>query len=296
MELLVVFFHSGPLKMPKTLKSWLHSIAPDQPVEQVVSAWLESKNGDEYYVTDRMPSLMLLPMPVAATWSFRTNVIDTHGICKRYHYSQLREEGLHDPDLNGIDEKFLYPRTSMPDWMVPEPFRREPGATPNELIRSHPDWASVRWIQIRYAPPSYKGILLHLGGQLTLNGGDSRVASMVGVGYGFWDDLILLKNVSASLSLLPSVHEPERTLLVPTAGFGLAFSPIEYLKALHVEAGLAVGLNSEYDDVGSVFAAGLDSRVLPLGFTNAGITCRLKYQWFGFDPTLHGPSLELILQ
>ncbi len=40
-------------------------------------------------------------------------------------------------------------------------------------------------------------------------------------------------------------------------------------------------------------ALGLDSETLPLGFTYAGFTFRLKYQFIFFDKTLHSPMLEI---
>jgi hypothetical protein len=42
-------------------------------------------------------------------------------------------------------------------------------------------------------------------------------------------------------------------------------------------------------------AVGIDSAVLPLGFTHAGITMRLKYVTFLGDQSRRGPAMDLIL-
>jgi hypothetical protein len=294
-ELLAVFYQTGEYLVPTALKSWLNVVTVDIDPDQMVSSWLLSRNGDSYFTEWRMPTLMLLPMPVAASWSFRTQEKDEHGIRRRYHFPQLREEGLHDPDLTAIDREFLYSRSAIPDWLIPPLFLRAKPVAPDSLIRSHPDWASVSWIQNRYAPPSYKGLLIHVGGQLVYSDGDSQTGGIAAIGYGLWDDLLLIKNVSISTAILPSAYEPERLLLVPSAGFGVPFSIIQWFKTLRIDAGAAFGLRSKYDAIGGMFAIGIDSKAWPIHFTNAGLTWRLKYQWFYLDRKLNGPALELIL-
>jgi len=64
---------------------------------------------------------------------------------------------------------------------------------------------------------------------------------------------------------------------------------------MRLEGGVATDLRSRYGDVGGMVAAGFDSKSLPLGFTYAGVTLRLKYQLLFLNRTLHGPSLQLIL-
>jgi len=294
-EVLVVFYQAGEYEMPEELTSWLDSVAPGISPRELVSSWLGDRDGAEYYATLRMPTLLLIPMPITATWSHRTQDQDEHGIRRHHHYPQLRHQGLHDPGLTGEEAEFLYSRTAVPDWLIPAPYLTAPPVHPDSFIKKDPDWASVRWVQNRYAPPSYKGTLIHFGGQVTFRGREGRAGGLVGLGYGLWDDLILLRNVSFSATILPSVHEPRRVLLVPSfgGGFPLGFGR---LKALRSEGGLAIGLRSEFDDIGSMLGIGIDSRVWPLRLTNAGITWRLKYQWFYLDRLLKGPSLELILQ
>jgi hypothetical protein len=83
-----------------------------------------------------------------------------------------------------------------------------------------------------------------------------------------------------------------------TTSFGLAFDlPGDgWVKGLHLEGGVGVGLGENFDDYGPVFGLGIDSRVTPLHFTYAGVTWRVKYQWFSLDAPVSGPSVEMILQ
>ncbi|UCE24479.1 MAG: hypothetical protein JSU74_00060 [Candidatus Zixiibacteriota bacterium] len=293
-EVLVGYCVVRGRKIPSDAYRWLDSIAPGMAPEELVSSWLVDGDGPDYYTAIRMPTLLLLPMPVAASWSRRTASQDEHGIRRRHHFPQLSEPGFHDPDIDGIDTEFLYSIDAMPDWLLPPPFTGTHPVAPDSLVKHQPDWASVRWIQNRWAPPSYKGLLLHFGGQVTSGNGERQLGGLLGIGYGIWDDLIVLRNVSFSAAIMPSVYEPERTLLVPNIGGGLALGNGR-LRALRVEGGFAVGLGSDYDETGGMLSLGIDSRPWPLKVTNAGITLRLKYQWFYFERLLKGPSLEVLV-
>jgi len=295
-EVLVVFYVSAGLDLPESLSDWLEDVAPDASRQDIVSRWLAEHSGPEYYADVHLPSLMCLPIPVSATWSYRTDEIDEHGVRRHHHYPQLREIGFHDPDLRDIDQDFLYSYEAVPNWMVPPPLRGASPTVPHELIKTDPDWASVRWIQKRTAPPSYKGLLVQAGGQLTVRDGYSHTAVSLGLGYGFWDDLLLIKNVSAALTWLPSFHQTERHLLMASFGLGVDLPGDQWPKAFRLEAGAAVGLGEDFNDFGPVFALGLDSRITPLNFTYAGITWRLKYQWFVLDAPVSGPAFEIVLQ
>ncbi|MEE8578275.1 MAG: hypothetical protein V3T31_13565 [candidate division Zixibacteria bacterium] len=294
-ELLTVYCYRQLDGIPGALTIWLDSVTENPTPSDIVDRWLEIHDGADYYRTLQLPTLLLLPMPVSATFSFRTDEKDEHGIRRRFHYPQLREDGFHDPDSAGIDFDFLYPRSAIPDWLVPPPLLSSPSIDPDSLIKFDPDYASVRWIQDRSAPPSYKGLLFHMGGQLTRHVGTTRTNGLFGIGYGIWDDLILLRSVSFSLLMAPSLFDPNRLLMMPTFGGGLATGP-GIVHALRLEAGVAIGLQSSHRETGSMFAVGVDSRVLPFHFTNAGVTCRLKYQWINLDKKIHGPSFELIFQ
>lgn len=294
-EVLAAFFIAREYTMPTALGAWMDSTTPGVTLPDIVSSWLSDEDGAEYYNDRVLPTLLLIPMPVAATWSFRTSERDNFGISKRFHYPQLRDENMRDPDPDGIDADFLYPPSAVPDWLIPAPFVAIPLASPDDLIRNDPDWASVRWIQDRYYHPSYKGVLLHFGAQLLFADGQEQAGGLIGTGYGFWDDLMVLRNVSFSIYLLPSNSEQKRSLLVPSVGGGIPIEIAE-LRALRVEGGMAFGLRSEYNNIGPTLALGLDSRTWPIGDTNLGFSLRLKYQWFYLETTVKGLSVELILQ
>lgn len=295
-ELIAVWYISAGLELPDRLTDWLAAVAPAKTPAEAVGSWLSEHSGQEYYAEVRLPTLMLLPMPVAATWSFRTDEVDSHGVREHHYYPQLQENGLHDPDLSDIDCRYLYPRESVPDWMVPEPLRASSAATAHELVTSSQDWASVRYDQARTAPASYKGLLVQLGGQVTVRRGQGHLGGSIGLGYGLWDDLLLIQNISVAAAFMPSFHEPDHRLLTGSLGLDFDLPGEAWLKALRLEGGVAFGLGHSFNDFGPLFAIGLDSRVMPLGFTYAGATWRLKYQWFSLDTPVSGPALEIILQ
>jgi hypothetical protein len=295
-EVLLVFCVSAGLEVPDTLTEWLSTIAPGLSPAEVATKWMSGHDGAAYYKDVRLPSLMLLPMPVAASWRFRTGVVDEDGELRKHHYPQLKENGLHDPELDNIDVEFLYSKSAVPSWMVPEPLRSGSVAAAHALIRSNPDWTSVRWVQRRNAPPSYKGLLIHLGGQMTVGSDDTRLGGSVGIGYGFWDDLLLVKNVSVSASLLPSFHRPDERLVVLAGGGGLDLPGEGIIKVMRLDIGPALLQTEDATYLGSMLALGVDTRVFPLRFTNAGITLRARYQWFNLDQSVSGPAVELVWQ
>jgi len=290
---LVYFVYDADEDIPESLKQWGESVASGLSLEELVKDWTSTKEGIEYYVELKMPVLLLLPMPVAASWSLRTDEIDEHGIHKRHHYPQLRESGFHDPDLEGIDREFLYPRAAVPDWMVPELLALE---NPAELIKSHPDVASVRFFQTRHFSPSQKGLFFWLGGGAVFKKRGIGFASQVGLGYGLVDNLLLIHRASVELAFIPSFDEGKRKLLVPSLGFGLKLpSPARLWDSYRFEIGYAFGLRSPYKDNGSKIALGIEFPTIPLGFTYAGLTIRLMYQRFSLERTRHGIFLNFLL-
>ena len=295
-EVLATWYLAHGAPLPDSLASWLQAVAPERPASQTVAQWLSNASGVEYYGKFRMPSLMYLPMPVAAAWSYRTDSLDQHGIRIRHYYPQLWEGGLLDPDSKELDADFVYARSSVPTWMIPEPLRTPSTKGADELIRYDPDWASVRYTQRRTAPPSFKGLLLLLGGQMTISEGVGRPGGSVDLGYGFFDDLLLVKNVSVAAAFMPSFHEADDCLLALTGGLGVDLPGNGWPQTIRLDGGLAIGLGEEFNDLGPVFALGLDSKVIPLGVTYAGVSWRVQYQWFSLDPPLSGPAVDLIIQ
>jgi hypothetical protein len=289
-ELFLVYYASaGSGAVPESLKKWWQAVSADTPVGTIVSAAKMTQDGEKYYSTTRLPALLLLPMPVSATWSKRTDKADEHGIHPRKHYPQLREAGFHDPDLATIDTEFLYPRAAVDSSMFLA-FLSSQSA--KDLIKSHPDIASVRYVQERNFPPSFIGPLLSVGGGMAFKEGERGSGTAIGLGYGFFDDYLFVKKFSLEIALMPSLHERRRTLLASALGLGIK---LPWSAALHTEGGHAWGLRAPFEAHGWKFAAGIDSPTIPLGFTYAGLTARLQYQWLWLDPTLHGAFIELIL-
>jgi hypothetical protein len=293
-ELFLVYYVSDDeAEIPEQLERWGQSVASGLSLEELVSQWTSTREGVEYYSVLKMPTLLLLPMPVSATWSVRTDERDEHDIFRRHNYPQLRDLGFHDPDLHGLDQEFLYPRSAIPDWMVPELLDRQ---NPARLIQSHPDLASVRFYQTRNFPPSYKGLLFHLGGGPAFKKRGSGFGSHIGLGYGLIDNLLVVHKSSIDLELMPSFDEGRRSLLVPSLGFGLKLpSPSHLWDAYRFEIGYAIGLRSPYKKDGLKFAFGIEFPTITLGFTYAGLTIRLMYRRFSLERTLHGIFLDFVL-
>jgi len=290
---LVYFVLADDVDIPGRLKQWGQSVASGLSLQELVNQWTSTRDGHDYYSIFKMPSLLLLPMPVSASWSVRADETDEHGIHRRHHYPQLSDPGFRDPDLQGLDREFLYPRSSVPDWMVPDLLTRQ---SPTELIKSHPDVASVRFYQTRNFPPSYKGLIFRIGGGPAFRKRGNGLGSQIGLGYGLADNLLLVQKLSVDLALMPSFDEGRRLLLVPTLGFALKLpSPSHLWDAYRLEFGYALGLRSPYKEDGVKIAFGIEFPTIPLGFTYAGLTIRLMYQRYSLERTLHGIFLDLVL-
>lgn len=259
----------------------------------MVESWLTLRNGGEYYAEVRMPTLLLLPMPVSATWS-RKNAEDKNPRNNhRKHFPQLHEEGLHDPDLEKVNRKFLYHKKDLPSWLIPDWLSKD---GPEKLIRENPDFASVRFVQQSDFPPSYVGLLVTSGGGAVLGRKGKGSGWSFGLGYGVIDEFLLFNKISIEAVWMPGLDEPRRLLLGPSFGLGIKLpfhsDPVE---AVRIENGYFWGLRAPYQANGLKFALGLESRTVPLGFTYSGLTFRLKYQWLWLERTKHGAFLEAVL-
>ena len=292
-ELFLVYYVSTGGGVPERLKKWGQSVSAGMSMQEIVSNWNSNQDGEIYYTSRRMPTLLRLPMPTSGTWSVRTEKIDEYGIHRRMHFPQLRETGFHDPELDGIDVEFLLPRAAVPSWMIPDMLHEK---SPEELIRSDPDFASVRYVQERHFPPSYVGLLFRLGGGVVFKKNDSGLGTSMGLGYGLVEDLLVIQKISVDAVLMPSFDEARRFLFATNFGMGVKLpSLVGLVEASHLEAGYAWGLRRPFKARGFRFAAGLETRTIPVGFTYAGITVRLMYQNIALERTLHGVSLDLIL-
>ncbi|MGH7496895.1 MAG: hypothetical protein ACREOO_31490 [bacterium] len=256
-ELFLVFYVSvGSDTLPKSLKKWWQSIEPSRPPETILQVTTESHGGVTYYTSGQvqLPTLQLLPMPVTATWSIRKDALDTNGFYIREHFPQLRGAGLHDPNDKDIDKAFLYSSAAVPGSMIPlllfSQSKQDSTKSTTDfisnlevqnLIKSHPHFASVHYVQERNFPPSYVGPLFSLGRGMPINASDGRSGTVVGMGYGFCDDFLVLRKVSFEAPFMYSYGHAGGLLLAPTFGMGIGLS---WKFALHSEAGYAWGLRA----------------------------------------------------
>jgi hypothetical protein len=294
-ELLLVWYSRTRRESSPEMQVWADSAAGAGSVRDLIDSWLQILDGEEYLSSLKMPSFMLWPMPVSATWSERTSDTNQYGIRTHRNYSQFREDGFHDPDLSDIDLDFLYSVNEVPDWMVPAPLSLETDS-PGFLIVEDPDWASVRWRQHRSAAPSYKGFLLSVEGNFFRPGSKNYGLISAGAGYGLWDNLLLLNNISAGVFVIPVPPGWNGYYVVPNFGFGLPVLGWTRLKGVHFSGGMAIGGGEKSHDLGALLAVGVDSRVYWSARINIGVTFRAKYRWLMVDELLHGPTLEVIIQ
>ena len=292
-ELLLVYFTSQiNVDIPINLREWAESITPAITPKELSNLWVTSTNGVKYYSEIKMPALLFIPMPIAAVWSVRTKLKDQYGIHVRKYYPQLIEERFHDPDLTEIDDGFLYSKNSMPVWMIPEFL---PNDTLQNLIRNCSDVASVRYVQDRYIPPSYMGYLLSISGSLQSINRKNIFGASVGFGWGFSDEFLFILNKPAffvsAIKLLDNNHD---WLLMANFGLGIN-TPIFSIIFPHIECGFVRGFQSSVSENGGMYAFGFDYETIPLGFTYAGLTVRLKYQFLFLNTTIRSPTLEIIL-
>ena len=291
-EVFLVYFVSNDIEIPQQMSKWAKSIDSRLNPGEFVELWINTHSGGKYFSEIRMSALLCIPMPIAATWSVRTEYIDNYGIHKRKHYPQLSEEKFHDPDLNEIDTMFLYSRSSMPNWMIPEFL---PNDTLQNLIRYHPDVASVRYRQNRFLPPSYQGFLLSAGGTTVFSNDKNKFGASLGIGWGVADEfLFIITKPSLIVSAMYLFSDNREWLLMADIGFGIN-TPVFGIFYPRIDFGYSRGFQSPYKGSAGKIALGLDSESLLLGFTYAGLTFRLKYQFIFFDEILHSPVLEIIL-
>ncbi len=291
-ELFLVYYTSlGNIELPEHLDGWAQSIADGTTIEKLSDSWAVSNDGDKYYSEIKMPALLCIPIPVAATWSVHTERKDEYGYYKRKHYPQLKEDKFHDPDLKDIDEDFLYSKKSIPGWMIPEFL---PNDTLTNLIRYQPDIASVRYIQNRSLPPSLTGHLLNAGGAIVFNKDNYLNGAFLGTGWGFADIFLVMIKPSVNISAMRFFGRNEGWLLMGDLGFAINVPVFSVLNP-RFDIGYIWGFQSPYEGGAGKFSLGLESETLPLGFTYAGLTFRIKSQFLFFRKTLYSQVLEVVL-
>lgn len=288
-ELLAVLLAAGDGELPDAMADWTYeNVGIDW--QDVVSGWTDVRDGVEYYKDLHLPTLLLVPMPISATWSVRTG-----GVGERFDYPQLADSGLHDPTLDDREKNALYERSAMPSWLVYRKLRRTP---PRELIRSDPEVASVRYLQDRSYPPAFAGLLVSAASGWATRQRGRGVVDGVGLGYGLLDEFTVVRKVSVNLDFYPSYDEADRMLLSPSVQLALKLPfhvPFRLIDTGRFETGWAWGLKEAFDANGFRFGWGLEPATIPLGFTNAGVTVRVKYQWMFLETRKAGPQIELVL-
>ena len=117
------------------LKRFIPEDTPVEKIRETIKKWTSIEKIENYYSNDTggMPTLLLLPMPISATWSERLPEKDDHDIHRRFHYPQLRDEELHDPSLKN---KPLYAKKDVPQWLIPMQLTDKDA---DYLIKMHPN-------------------------------------------------------------------------------------------------------------------------------------------------------------
>jgi len=295
-ELMLVYFLShAESELPLASSDWCPEPTTGASGEAMVRHWLQVRDGVEYYSVMKMPALVRLPMIMTAAWRLKQGEKERNGIRRARYFLQFREEGLHDPDLGGIDLDFLYSRSAVPDWLV---FPELETSTPASLIRSNKDVASVRFIQDRSKPPSFMGGLLIAGVGYMGRGTTFEFTPTYGVGFGLVDEFIPFRRlpnlcrISLEITYQPSVAKHRRKILSPSLAFQIH---VPRKVRFHFETGFAYGLESPYTNNGVFAAIGLCTPTVPLGFTYIGFITRLKYKVLYVDEVLGGVFLEIVL-
>jgi len=258
--------------------------------------------GPEWLTRVRLAALLRIPTVAVATWSVRTDSLDPHGLRARYHYPQLRETGGHDPTLEPDEVRRLPPVAAVPDWMVaPEMFRTDPLV----LVREHPDYASARFVQPERPPPSYRGVVLSVGWVHYDRAGDSDGHARYGLGYSPpGESGLLIQRLSIdAVSFEPITSDGPRAVALSVGfnlklpGLGVWDGPwLRWLEHTRVSAGHAWDSLKDPHADGARYTAGLESSVLPLGFTDAAVCLRLEAEWWRFRDPRHGLALTVVMQ
>lgn len=293
LELVLVFLAAGDGDLPDGVSDWVYeNIGFDW--QDVVVGWPALLDGVEYYDELHLPTLMQIPMPISATWSVDTGISGSLS-AERFHYPQLADSGYHDTTLDDSERRALYRRADMPRWLVYSKLRQR---SPEDLIREDATVASVRYMQKRDYDPAMAGIIISGSfGWATYQKADGAIYG-AGIGYGVFDDLTILNKLSVILNVYPGYDESDRILLSPALQFGIVLpgEPLGLFARNHIEMGWAWGVSEDpLDSNGFRFGLGLDPWTIPFGFTNAGVTIRLKYQWMFLESVKDGPQVEFIL-
>jgi hypothetical protein len=294
-ELVLTYLAAGQrVPPPDGLAHWASAEGLDDEARRP-ERWLAIAPGRLYYESLRMPSLVRIPMASVGTWSVRLDDVDSTGLHARHHFPQLRDPGMHDFALEGVDDEFLIARASVPDWLV---WPRLGENNPSQLIRSDPTVASVWLVQERHRKPSYRGFLLSAGGLQAMQGPDIGTSWTLGVGYGFVDELLPLRSlpsmgrVSAEVFYQSNMGGGSRSIISP--GMALQIDLPRFMN-LHMDTGYAWGIEQPLTRTGMRVGIGVATETEAIGVTYAGLSLRARYQWLFLEEIVSGLVVEMVL-
>jgi hypothetical protein len=280
---------------PPPLRAWLEEHSPVEDAASWRDRWMESWAGAAYYETLRLPSLLRIPWAISATWSVRDPARVEYGIASRRQWPQLRDPGGHDPELAPHILRWLPAGDEVPEWLH---LPRLDSTNAQALILRDPDLASVRFQQRRTLVPSFKGGLLEFGVGSSLRGGDSQWLLSGGLGWGFVDQLLPLRQllIFQRVSVEARGHwAPDSPDAYGVYALATQFDSGKIRGAVHLELGVADGWGGYYSGWGLHLSVGLASRSVKLpGFYLGGAT-RLRYSLGYMGEAVHSIFLDLLV-
>ncbi|MDX1700259.1 MAG: hypothetical protein R3250_06555, partial [Melioribacteraceae bacterium] len=286
-------FHKSVSNGP--LPSYLQEFEKQVPADQPSGYWLGNESGHVYYKQMKMPSLLCLPSPLPASWSKRSEEIDSFGIAKRIHKPQFAEPGQHDPDDALIELDFLPKRNSVPEFLVFDEFKNNPTVdSTRKIIKNNPNIASVRYNQEWTYQPSYKGLLLSTAAMKMFR--DGQDAFSFGIGFGLTQDLFLLKNISLHAHYIHVEDVEDIDILSLEFGCSLPL-PGKVFDGIRLEFGKTHAYGKGFNLKNHSIASGIEFGAIPLGFTYSAIRFRLMIKRITVEPNpFGGILLQMILQ
>ncbi len=296
-----LIYSVGQNAVPKTLADWGERVLGEDYQTKVVD-WTPCRDGGYYYETARLPALMMLPMPVGAAWSVRSEERDRGGLAKRDYYPQLSDSGRHDPSLEKDVLRKLYSSAAVGSWMHLDKLDNSSAV---DLVTQDPDVASVRFVQ-RYAiPPAYHGLITTYGLTGIVNDRGNGWGASFGIGYGIGDDLLVMQNPSIEVRVAPGFDESERFLVMLDAGASFDLDMLSLLLfdhhmpnvIRHLRGDLAYvrAVRSAFESSGARAMVGFELPSIRMPFAYVGLTTRVGYQLVALERTLHGPTIEIVL-
>ncbi|MCH7878974.1 MAG: hypothetical protein IH914_06650 [candidate division Zixibacteria bacterium] len=302
-EIFLVFYQTRGVAPPDRLSSWFDKVSPDISLAKAIDTWLKVQQLDSLYDTPAaptlLPTLQYLPVPVVAAWSTDSEEIVIDDFHKRKYYPQLNELSGRDTSLYGIENDFLLSRDDFPDWMVAPPLKDSLDANPQQLIKEDVHWASVAYVQSLSPIISFEGLTFDFGTSWLIDHGE--IAPSIGLGYGFHDDLFLIRNLGVGLRFYPKSSSSASSAL-STFGAIRLINPVQksLLKIFETIGGEA-GVVSELEDGGNFgmnLAVSLRSKPHSFRSMHLGLSFEFAYEIFTFfSPTrnIHQFSARLVL-